>query len=83
MQGLMPPTILDRKTKAEFSITLHMQLKHMKELLTMALPKERTGWVNRAGMSRLYEAYEKSPRGGWPLWVLWGIFGADKVVERR
>jgi len=83
LRGLMPAAILDRKTKAEFSITLHMQLKQMKALLTQAIPKTRAGWVEPAGMSRLYQAYENSPQAGWPLWVLWGIFGSDKVVEWR
>ncbi|HCU53762.1 MAG TPA: hypothetical protein DIC36_05625 [Gammaproteobacteria bacterium] len=82
MQDLVPPAILDRKTKAEFSITLHMQLKQMKEQLTSTLPKERAGWVEPAGMTRLYQAYMNSPRVGWPLWVLWGIFGSDRVMER-
>jgi len=83
LQGLLPPAILDRTTKAEFSVTLDRQLKQMKELLTRELPNKRTGWLEAAGMARLYKAYAKSPQAGWPLWVLWGIFGSDKVLERH
>jgi asparagine synthase (glutamine-hydrolysing) len=78
MRGLMPPDLLDRKTKAEFSITLRLPLKHMKATLTQALPQERAAWLDPAGMARLFGAYEDSL--GWPPWVLWSIFGADRAL---
>jgi len=82
MQGLMPPIILDRKTKAEFSVVFHMQMVRMKSLLTESIPRERTGWVEPMGTSMLFQAYVNTPQVGWPLWVLWSIFGSDEVVKR-
>jgi asparagine synthase (glutamine-hydrolysing) len=79
LANLMPQAILQRTDKAEFSTTFRKQLDHMKELFTEELPKRRTDWVTRDGMNRLYGFYKKNPKAGWPLWVLWNIFGCDAI----
>jgi asparagine synthase (glutamine-hydrolysing) len=82
MRGLMPQTILDRKTKAEFSVVFRGHLDGMKETLTGVLPRERPDWVEQAGMARLFRIYQDNPQSGWPLWVLWGIHGCDAVFKK-
>lgn len=77
MRDLMPQAILDRKTKAEFSVVFRGHLDGMQDVLTGSLPKERSGWVSQAGMKKLYRVFQATPNTGWPLWVLWGIHGCD------
>jgi asparagine synthase (glutamine-hydrolysing) len=82
LQGLMPRAVLDRKTKAEFSVVLRGHLDGMKEILTGTLPRERPAWLAREGMARLYRVYLDNPRFGWPLWVLWSIYACDRVFKK-
>jgi asparagine synthase (glutamine-hydrolysing) len=82
MQGLMPQTVLDRKSKAEFSIVFRSHLDGMKDILTDNLPRERPDWVTHEGIARLYRLYQDNPQFGWPLWVLWGIHGCDSVFMK-
>ncbi|MDQ1315295.1 MAG: hypothetical protein QG662_1404 [Pseudomonadota bacterium] len=82
MQGLMPREILDRKTKAEFSSVFRGHLDAMEDRISRILPGERPGWLEQAGMARLYRVYRDNPRYGWPIWVLWGIHACDAVFNK-
>ena len=81
MQELMPRCILERGDKAEFSVMFRRHLDRMEELFTVTLPRERPDWLNGEGMKRLYRAYRDNPRLGWPMWILWGIYGCNEVLE--
>lgn len=81
MQDVMPPLILDRKTKAEFSSVFHLQLDAMQELLTETLPRERVTWLNPQDMSRLFESYLNHPQDANVQWVLWSIYGCDCIYS--
>ncbi len=75
MQDVMPPLILERKTKAEFSSVFQLQLDAMQEMLTKTLPRERATWVTPQGMARLFETYQSHSQAGKVEWVLWSIYG--------
>lgn len=79
LQDLMPRAILERTSKAEFSIAFREHLDLMQETLTGTLPRERAAWIDPDGMARLFRAYRDDPQVGWPLWVLWGIQACDKT----
>jgi asparagine synthase (glutamine-hydrolysing) len=83
MQNLMPQEILDRKTKAEFSVVFRGHLDGMEARFTRALPMDRPGWVAQAGMARLYRVYRDNPQYGWPTWVLWGLHACDTVFSKN
>ena len=83
MQGLMPQAVLDRKTKAEFSVVFRGHLDGMKTPLTDGLPRERPDWVTHEGMARLFRVYQENPQFGWPLWLLWSIHGCGSVFRKR
>jgi asparagine synthase (glutamine-hydrolysing) len=83
MQGLMPQAILERRTKAEFSVVFRGHLDSMQETLTATLPRERPDWVAQDGMARLFNVYRGKPQFGWPLWILWSIYGSDCVLRRK
>jgi len=80
LAGLMPQAILERKSKAEFSIVFDVHLDQMQELFTESLPQRRADWVTRGGMARLYASYLQNQKLGWPLWILWAIYGCDKLL---
>ncbi|RWQ39572.1 MAG: asparagine synthase (glutamine-hydrolyzing) [Mesorhizobium sp.] len=75
LKNLLPKRILERKSKAEFSIVLREHLDRMQAILTETIPDERSTWVDRDGMARLFRAYRDNPQAGMPKWILWGIYG--------
>jgi asparagine synthase (glutamine-hydrolysing) len=82
LRGILPQSILDRRTKAEFSIVFRRHLDEMREILTETLPAQRPDWVVKDGMARLYDVYLDKPQFGLPSWVLWGIHGCDTVYRQ-
>jgi len=81
MQGLMPQAVLERRTKAEFSVVFHRHLDGMQERLTRTLPREHPDWLDEGGMRRLLDVCLKNRQFGWPLWIFWGIYGCDSVFR--
>ena len=79
--SLLPPAVARRKTKAEFSTVFSQHLNGMKEELTQAIPSRRPDWVSAEGMAELYGRYQQAPDAGWEQWVLWGVFGCDRVLR--
>ncbi|MDG4596621.1 MAG: hypothetical protein P9F75_13185, partial [Candidatus Contendobacter sp.] len=80
LRGFLPQLIIERKTKAEFSVMFHRFLDEIKDLFTYSLPMKRTDWVDPDGLSQLYINYERNAPNGWPQWILWSIFGCDIFV---
>jgi asparagine synthase (glutamine-hydrolysing) len=83
MRGLMPPAILDRKTKAEFSVVFRGHLDGMQDHLTRTLPWQCPYWLAQDGMRRLFDVCREKPQFGWPLWILWGIYGSAGVFGKE
>ena len=61
MIGLLPELVLQRETKAEFSITCHRHLLEMKAELTQRISAKRHDWVEPRGVAALFERYENAP----------------------
>jgi asparagine synthase (glutamine-hydrolysing) len=83
MHGLMPPMILERRTKAEFSVVFRGHLDGMQDHLSGTLPGRRAEWLSQDGMRRLFDVYRENRQFGWPLWILWGICGSDCVFAEN
>jgi asparagine synthase (glutamine-hydrolysing) len=80
MIGLLPELVLQRETKAEFSITCHRHLLGMKAELTQRIPAKRRDWVESSTVAGLFERYENHPSdSGWSIWMLWTLFGCDTL----
>lgn len=79
LQGILPPIILERTSKAEFSSVFQAHLDAMQQSFSMTLPHEHAKWLAPDGMKRLYKAYQDTPQSGRSQWALWGIYGCDKV----
>lgn len=82
LQSLMPKTILRRMSKAEFSVMFREHLDAMRQIFTVTLPDERSDWVSKSGMMRLFQHYQDNPHHGWPIWILWGIYGCDRLIKK-
>jgi len=81
LHGIMPQAILERKDKAVFNVVFRGHLDAMQEILTEILPLKRSTWVTQDGMRKLFQVYRSYPNLGWPLWILWSIFGCDKILK--
>ena len=79
LSKFMPKIVLERKNKAEFSTMFRSYLDHMEELFIEEIPERRNNWVTYEGMKKLFEEYRGNPQAGWPMWVLWSIFGCDSI----
>jgi asparagine synthase (glutamine-hydrolysing) len=83
LQGFMPPAILERKSKAEFSVIFRAHLDQMQEALTRSIPRERADWVDPDGIAQLFRFYQGNSELGWPLWILWAIYACDKSLQHH
>jgi asparagine synthase (glutamine-hydrolysing) len=81
MQKLMPSIILERKNKAEFSVVFRNHLDGMRDVLTKTIPCELALWVAPGAMDRLFQTYQGFPKIGWPMWVLWSIYGCQITLK--
>lgn len=83
LRDVMPATILERRTKAEFSVVFRRYLDQLQEAVTRGIPHRRQEWVAPEGMTRLFRTYRESPRLGWPIWPLWLIYACDRLLPRH
>ena len=80
MGDLLPASVLNRETKAEFSIVFHKHLSEMRGELIDRVAARNGRWVDSAGVEDLYKFYADRADAGWPGWALWGLFGCDAVA---
>ena len=83
MQGILPPAILERKSRAYFSTVFHHHLKHMQGTLSEIAPGGQPSWFSPQGMAQLFRLYQEDPQEGRRMWPLWSAFGCNKVATRR
>ena len=80
LQGLMPQSILERKSKADFSLVIRQDIDKMRGALMETLFPERASWLDPDGIAQLLRFYHDKPQATWPIWILWGIFGCNEVM---
>lgn len=68
----LPQSVLDRRTKAEFSFTFDRQLRPLAGVFLETIPHQAPPEINPEGLRQLYVNYEKTGGG---IWELWRIFG--------
>ncbi|HSE60263.1 MAG TPA: asparagine synthase-related protein [Nitrospiraceae bacterium] len=82
MTGLLPESIRNRTTKADFSHTFVQTLRTQGGArLFESLKTEQLGWINGEEIRRMYRHMEDCYRAGdqrytsatWPLWMVYGI----------
>lgn len=82
LAGRVPEAVLERRDKEDFSGVFGRQLPQLNDRLTQILPRERADWVARDGAARLFQACQEESPAGWPLWILWGMYGCDEVLKQ-
>lgn len=82
MRGVMPPKVLNRNTKAEFTVSFRPKLLELTcqfkseivaEISTPVMNNSEQ-LLDRSGLNRLYQAFLTENQVGWPLWPLWSIW---------
>ena len=81
LAGVMPELVLHRRTKADFSVVIRECITGMEEIFTVELPCRHRDWLSAEGMRRLFRAFREDEQLTWPMWVLWGIYGCDRVFS--
>lgn len=83
MKDLLPLSVLERNTKADFMVAFRWHWPELKE----ALMQRKEGsdrvqrWVNPAHVQRLYDQGSAIEHSGWPEWLLWTLFACDAMLE--
>lgn len=79
LRGLLPPAVLARRTKADFSGLLVGQLLALRRGIEESLPAARPAWVTSDGVARLFEDLLRDSRV-WPMWPLWSLWCCDRAL---
>ena len=77
MAGLLPPVVLERRTKAGFSVAFERYLREMETELTRTIPARRKDWVESC---KAADVFLEARRPGFASWMLWGLFGCDALL---
>ena len=90
LRGLLPETVRQRQSKAEFSITYLWYLSQLEELLGRKPPGHLGAWVDAEHLSRLLLSYRGATTGKRAvrlrmrmIWSLFGCAAADTRQENR
>lgn len=80
LRELLPDTVRNRRTKADFSLAFERHLDKMHDVLVNRLPTVGSDYVIRRGMERLYRCYRNRPVEARPIWELWGTFACAGAI---
>lgn len=83
LRTVLPSEVLDRKTKAEFSSVIRCGLDQLENWFVHEAPDKWDKWLDRRGVRDLFRFYKDNPRQGWPIWVLWSIYGTLEPLPRQ
>lgn len=89
MEGVLPPDILNRTSKAEFSIAFRLRLDALKDVylaqhergLTPRMNGGPAPLVDPQGLKTLYSSYMGDDQAGWTLWPLWSIWAIGLLTD--
>lgn len=87
MRNLLPPIVLNRKTKADFSSVFRACLDPLEDVLTREIPERLADWLDPERTRAVHDAYRERlassnhAAGGQAQWILWNLFGCDLLVD--
>jgi asparagine synthase (glutamine-hydrolysing) len=79
MTGLITRSILQRETKAEFSITFRWYLPQLRELVTQDTSYRQRDWVRPRKVAKLLSVADHIEHSSVPAWMLWSLFGCQSL----
>jgi len=74
LQKDLPQSVLQRRSKAEFSFTFDRQLKPLAGLICDEIPAKALPEICPEGLRNLYRNYEETAEGIWELWRVYGWY---------
>ena len=77
----MPRSILERKSKAEFSVTWYALEQDLREWAEASLTRALALDLDRLGSKRLRESIRRNEMDAWPYWEIWAMYVADALSE--
>ncbi|CAH0497582.1 asparagine synthetase B [Novosphingobium sp. CECT 9465] len=77
----LPESVLNRRSKAEFSFTFDRQLQPLASLFLQTIPDENRPEVCKDGLLKLYKNYEETGEGIWELWRIYGWYVLKNMEE--
>ena len=80
MSRLLPQSVVNRSTKAEFTTTLVRDWAGIKLLMANDVLPRRLGWVNTSLVGKWMQEEVNLERGPWSggmLWMIWALLGID------
>ena len=82
LTGLLPEPVLQRRTKAEFSVAFSRYWAEVRlQLMDDVLPKRRN-WVELSNFNVLLGRAFEPQSNDWSEGIAWTLFGLDAVAER-
>jgi asparagine synthase (glutamine-hydrolysing) len=87
LQGILPDSVLNRRTKAEFSIVFRRHLERLEGTLVSELQRKRGSWFHETLLLALMEQYHwyrsntESSCGGTAQWVFWNALVCDMLMR--
>jgi asparagine synthase (glutamine-hydrolysing) len=83
LKGLLPAQVLNRVTKAEFSVVFHRHLDRMNGDLENDIVSRRTAWIQPRRAIEIYGNYHEVAFSGWAEWWMWSLVGCDALFMNR
>jgi asparagine synthase (glutamine-hydrolysing) len=80
LKGLLPTQVLNRATKAEFSVTFHRHLDRMRPELVHDILPRRVAWIQPERATIICQNYHEVAFTGWAEWQLWSLVGCDALL---
>jgi len=83
LRELVPARVLNRKSKADFGNIVRQPLDQLQHWFGAVASSKYPEILDEEGLTKLFRYYETNPQAGWPMWVLWMIYGSQEFRVRR
>jgi asparagine synthase (glutamine-hydrolysing) len=75
LRGLVPTEIFQRRTKAVFSSVMRQSLDQLENWFGAVAATRFPQYLDEQSLVKLFKLYKAHPKSGWPMWVLWSVYG--------
>ena len=83
MKDLLPDTIRNRNTKADFMVAFRRQVDSMKAELIDEIVPRRSAWIQTERAVTICNGYRDDEFAGWAEWWVWTLVGCDAIPDNR
>jgi asparagine synthase (glutamine-hydrolysing) len=83
LRELVPARVLNRKSKADFGRIVRQPLDRLQDWFGAVASSKYPEILDKEGLAKLFRYYQANPQAGWPMWVLWMIYGSQEFRVQR